>query len=162
MWTNHAFWVLTVCKLGNRNLECGQSLKAVWQKSWFRYLEYSPSYGQIYAIGLTLMYAACRLLVLPIYSDLLTSKKKCLSLEESTDAQNMFLCLEGFKMLPSHAGLHLNFMNPCKGGKSTSCRHSVSFNSSFAVNALVYIALVLAVEVALFNPLFMEVLRINK
>lgn len=65
-------------------------------------------------------------------------------------------------MLPSHAGLHLNFMSPCKGGKNTSCKHSVSFNSSFAVNASVYTALVLAVEVALFNPLFMEVLRINK
>lgn len=63
-------------------------------------------------------------------------------------------------MLSSHVGLHLNFMNSCRGEKNTSCKHSC--NSSFAVNALVCIALVFAVEVALFNSLFMDVLRINK
>lgn len=65
-------------------------------------------------------------------------------------------------MLSSHAGPYLNFINPCRGGKNTSCKHSLSCNSSFAVSALVYIALVLTVALALFNPLFMEVLRINK
>lgn len=74
MWTSNALSALTVCKLGNRNLKCRQSLKAVLQKSSFRYLEYSPSYGHVYVIGLTLKCAACRLLVWPIYSDLMTSK----------------------------------------------------------------------------------------
>lgn len=45
-------------------------------------------------------------------------------------------------MLSSQAGPYLNFMNPCKGEKNTSCKHSVSCNSSFAVNVSVYIALV--------------------
>lgn len=76
--------------------------------------------------------------------------------------ENMFLHFEGFRMLSSHPGPHLNFMNPCKGGKNASCKHSISCNSSFALKALVYIASVLAIEFALFNPLFMEVLRINK
>lgn len=60
-----------------------------------------------------------RLLVWPIYSDLMKSKfsrkKKCLCLEDSTDAQNMFLCFAGFEMLSSHAGFHLNFINLCEG-----------------------------------------------
>lgn len=64
------------------------------------------------------------------------------------------------RLLSSRAGRYLNFMNPCKGAKNTSHKYSFSCDSSFAVTALVYIALVLAV--AAFNPLFMEVLRINK
>lgn len=68
--------------------------------------------------------------------------------------KNIFLCFEGFRMLSSHTGLHLNFMNPCKGGKNTSCKRSISRNSFLALNTLVYIASVLAVEFALFNPLF--------
>lgn len=72
---------------------------------------------------------------------------------ESTDAENMFVCFAGFPMLWTL----FKFMNASQGGKKITQKKgekSVSCNSSTAVNAKESIAL--AVEVALFNPLFIS------
>lgn len=106
------------CQVKFRNLEFRDNLIL-----WFRYLDYSHHMGKhIYVTGLPLMCAVCALLAcltnLSRPDEIQISGKKKQHVSASKNPQMPRTCssvLHASEAFSSRAGLHLNFMNPCKG-----------------------------------------------